>query len=124
MLAFPHLKPTATTWSGRGGGEHVRLVDRRAVAALLRGAWLGEAAREAQAPLPWLRGAALVTRTPVDEFMPRMGGTALETRVPFAVFGPWPRGTAHGVRVPVVEIVPWLRGTALEAGVPLPGAAQ
>ena len=24
-LAFPHLKPTATTWSGRGGGEHVRL---------------------------------------------------------------------------------------------------
>ena len=24
VLAFPHLKPTATTWSGRGGGEYVR----------------------------------------------------------------------------------------------------
>ena len=46
-LAFPHLKPTATTWSERGKGEHVRLEGRRAVAAasLLRDAWLGEAAR-------------------------------------------------------------------------------
>ena len=24
VLAFSHLKPTATTWSARGGGEHVR----------------------------------------------------------------------------------------------------
>ena len=32
-LAFPHLKPTATTWSERGEGEHVRLGGRPAVAA-------------------------------------------------------------------------------------------
>ena len=43
-LAFPHLKPTATTWSERGDGEHLRLGGRRTVAAasLLRDAWLGE----------------------------------------------------------------------------------
>ena len=78
-LAFPHLKATATTWSERGEGEHVRFRGRRAVAAasLLRDAWLGGAAREAQAPLPWLRGAAFETRTPVAEFMPRLRGTAL-----------------------------------------------
>ena len=48
-LAFPHLQPTATTWSERGEGEYVRLGGRRAVAAasLLRDAWLGGAAREA-----------------------------------------------------------------------------
>ena len=53
-LAFPHLKLTATTWSERGEGEHVRLGGRPAVAAasLLRDAWLGAAAGEAQAPLP------------------------------------------------------------------------
>ena len=78
-LAFPHLKPTATTWSEIGEGEHVRLGGRRAVAAasLLCDAWLGGAAREAQAPVPWLRGAAFETRTPVAEFMPRLRGTAL-----------------------------------------------
>ena len=78
-LAFQHLKPTATTWSERGEGEHVRSGGRRAVAAasLLRDAWLGGAAREAQAPLPWLTGAAFETRTPVAEFMPRLRGTAL-----------------------------------------------
>ena len=71
-LAFPHLKPTATTWSERREGEHVRLGRRRAVAAasLLRDAWLGGVAREGPAPLPWLRGAAFETRTPVAEFMP------------------------------------------------------
>ena len=60
VLAFPHLKPTATTWSERGEGEHVRLGGRRAVAAssLLRDAWLRGAARETQALVPWLRGAA------------------------------------------------------------------
>ena len=53
-LAYPHLTPTATTWSERGESEHVRLERRRAVAAysLLRGAWLRGAAREAQAPVP------------------------------------------------------------------------
>ena len=57
-LAFPHLKPTVTTWSERGEGEHARLGGRRTVAAasLLRDAWLEGAAREAQASLPWLRG--------------------------------------------------------------------
>ena len=49
VLAFPHLKPTATTWLERGEGEHVRLGRRCAVAAalLLRDAWLGGAVREA-----------------------------------------------------------------------------
>ena len=44
VLAFPHLKPTATTWSERGECEHVRVGGRRAVAAssLLRDAWLWE----------------------------------------------------------------------------------
>ena len=79
VLAFPHLKPTATTWSERGEDEHVRFGRRRAVAAssLVRDAWLRGAAREAQAPLPWLRGAAFEMRTPVAEFMPRLSGTAL-----------------------------------------------
>ena len=66
VLAFPHLKPTATTSSERGEGEHVRLGGRRAVAAssLLRDAWLRGTAREEQGPMPWLRGAAFETRTP------------------------------------------------------------
>ena len=82
-LVFPHLKPIATTWSVRGRGEHVCLLQRRIGAAfsLVRGAWLGDAAREAQATLPWLRGAALETRTPVADFMPRLRGTALGARV-------------------------------------------
>ena len=87
-LAFPHLKPTATTWSERGEGEHVRLRWRRAVAtsSLLRGAWLRE--------------------------------TALSARDPFAELEPWPMGTAHEARVPFVEIGPGLRGTALATQVP------
>ena len=81
VLAFPHLKPTATTWSKRGEGEHVRVGGRRAVApsSLLRDAWLGGAAPEAQAPLPWLRGAAFETRPPVAEFMSRLRGCLLYT---------------------------------------------
>ena len=79
VLAFPQLKSIATTWSERGEGEHARLGGRRAVAAvsLLRDAWLGGSAREAQAPLPWMRGAAFEKRTPVAKFMPRLRGTAL-----------------------------------------------
>ena len=79
MSSFPHLKPTATTWSERGEGEHVRVGGRRAVAASssLRDALLGGAAREARAPLPWLRGAAFETCPPVAEFMPRLRGMAL-----------------------------------------------
>ena len=79
QLAFPHLKPTATTWSDREEGEQVRLGGRRAVAAasLLPDAWLRGVARETPAPLPWLRGAAFETRTPVVEFMPRLRVTAL-----------------------------------------------
>ena len=125
VLAFPQLKPTATTRSGRRGSEHVRVVARRAVeaASLLRGAWLGEAARKAQAPLPWLRGVALETRTPVVEFIPRLRRTALRARVPFAEFELRPTGTARGMRVPVVEMVPWPRGTAFEARVPVASAA-
>ena len=46
-LAFPHLKPTPTTWSERGEGEHVPLGGRRNIAAtsLLRDARLGGVAR-------------------------------------------------------------------------------
>ena len=77
-LAFPNLKPTATTWSERREDLHVRLGRRRAVAAasLPRDAWLGEVAREAPAILPWLRWAGFETRTPVADFMPRLTGTA------------------------------------------------
>ena len=48
VLAFSYLKPTATTWSERGEGEHVRLGGRSAIAASssLRDAWLGGAALE------------------------------------------------------------------------------
>ena len=124
-LAFPHLKPTATTWSERREAEHVRVGGRRAVAAssLLRDVWLGGAAPEAQAPLPWLRGAAFETRAPVAEFMPRLRGTVLLARVPVAELGPWPMGTAHEARVPFVEIVPGLWGTALATQVPFAGTA-
>ena len=124
-LALPHIKPTATTWSEREEGEHIRLGGRRAVAAasFLRDAWLGGEARIAQAPLPWLRGAAFVTRVPVAEFMPRPNGTALGPRYPFAELGPWPRGMSHKARAPFVGIVPWLRGTALVTRLCFAGAA-
>ena len=114
-LAFPHLKPTTTTWSERGEGEHVRVRGRRAVAtsSLLRNAWLRGAAREVQAPMPWLRGAAFKTRPPVTEFTPRLRGTALLARDPFDELEPSPMGTAHEARVPFVEIRPGLKGTAL-----------
>ena len=108
VLAFPHLKPTATTWSERGKGEHVREGRRRAFAAssLLRDAWLGGAAPEAQARLAWLRGAAFETRPPVAESMPRLRGTAQLARVPVAELGPWPMETAHEAHVPFVELDP------------------
>ena len=124
-MAFPHLKPTATTWSERGEGEHIRVGGRRAVAAssLLRDAWRGGAVPEAQAPLPWLRGAAFETRPPVAEVMPRLRGTALLPRVPVAEIGPWLKGTALEARVPFVEFVPELRGTALAAQVSFDGTA-
>ena len=123
-LAFPHLKPTATIWSERGEGEHVREGGRGAAASssLLRDPWLG-AAPEAQAPLPWLRGATFETRPPVAEFVPRLRRTALLARVPVAELGPWPMGTAHEARVPFVEIGPGLRGTALATQVPFAGTA-
>ena len=123
-LAFPHLKPTATTRSEREG-EHVRVRGRHAVAAatLLRETWVGGAAREAQAPLPWLRGAAFETLPPVVEVMPQLRGTALLARVPVAEIGPWPKGTAPEARVPFVEFAPELRGTALAAQVPVDGTA-
>ena len=66
----------------------------------------GGAAPEAQAPLPWLRGAAFETRPPVAEFMPRLRGTALLARDPVAELGPWPMGRAHEARVPFVKIEP------------------
>ena len=46
-LAFPHLKPTATTWSEREECEHVHLGGRRAVAeaSLPRDTWLGGTTR-------------------------------------------------------------------------------
>ena len=66
----------------------------------------GGAAPEAQAPLPWLRGAAFETRPPVAEFMPRLRGTALLARVPVAELGPWPMGRAQEARVPFLEIGP------------------
>ena len=125
MLAIPHLQPTATTWSERGEGEHVRVGGRHAVAVslLLRDAWLGGAAREAQAPVPWVGRAAFETRPPVAEFMPRLRGTALLARIPFAELGPWPMGTAHEARVPFVEIGPGKRGSALATQVPFTGTA-
>ena len=86
--------------------------------------WLGGAAREAQAPVPWLRGATFETRPPVAEFVPGLRGTALLARVPFDEFGPWPMATAHKARVPFVEIGPGLRGTALAMQVPFAGTAR
>ena len=82
----------------------------------------GAAAPEAQAPLPWLRGAAFETRPPVAEFIPRLSGTARLTRVPVAELGPWPMGTAHEARVPFVE-KPGLRETALATQVSFAGTA-
>ena len=122
-FAFPHLDPTATKSSKRGEGEHVRLERRRAVAAvsLLRGAWLRGAAHEAQAPLPLLKGAAFETRTLLAEFVPRLAETALLVQVPFAQLGPWSRETAYEACVPAVEIVPWLRATAQDTLVPFTG---
>ena len=84
VLAFPHLKPTSTAWSGRGGDEHIRVKRRRAVAAsyIVARRVPGGGARTAQAPVPWLMGAAFGARTPIAEFMPRLKETAVETRFP------------------------------------------
>ena len=95
--------------------------DAPSASSLLCDAWLGGAAPEAQAPLPWVRGAAFEKRLPVAEFMPRLRGTALLARVPVAELGPWPRGRAHEARVPFVEIGPGKRGTALATQVPFTG---
>ena len=124
-LAYPHLKPTTNPWSERGEGEHVREGGRRAVAAssVPCDAWLGGAAPEAQATLPWLRGAAFETRPPIAEFMPRLRGTALLARVPVAKLGPWPMEMAPEARVPFVDYGPELRGTAPAAQVPFDGTA-
>ena len=120
--ACPHLKPTTTTWSGREGGEYVRSRRQRAVTAaiLLRDVCLG-GARETQAPVLWLMGAASGACTPIAEFTPGLRGTALEARIPFAELGPWPRGTSLEAHVPIVERVAWLRGTTPEALVPAAG---
>ena len=60
---------------------------RRRRSLLLRDACLGGAC-EVQAPVSWLRGAALGARTPIVEFEPRQGVTALGARVPVAELGP------------------------------------
>ena len=87
--AVPHLKSTATTWSRREGDERARLKRRRAVTAalLLRDACLG-GARKSQAPVPWLMGAAFGPRTSIAENMSRLRGTAVEARVPVAELRP------------------------------------
>ena len=59
-----------------------------------------------QAPVPWLKGAALGARAPMAEFEPRQGETALEARVLDAELGPWPRGAALWARTPFVESHP------------------
>ena len=124
-LAFPHLKPTATTWSERGEGEHFREGGRRAVSAssLLRDAWLGGSGARSAGSLAMVEVAAFETRPPVAEFMPRLRGTALLARVPVAELGPWPMGRAQEARVPFVEIGPGWRGTALATQVPFAGTA-
>ena len=123
-LAYPHLKPTATTWSERGEGEHVREGGRRAVSIVIavRRVAGGSGARSAGS-LTMLEGAVFETRPPGAEFMPRLRGTALLPRVPVAELGPWPMGTAHEARVPFVEIGPGWRGTALATQVPFAGTA-
>ena len=119
--ACPHLKPTATTWSGREGDEYARLRRQRAVTAaiFLRDACLG-GARETQAPVPWLMGAASGACTLIAEFPPGLRETALEARIPFAELGPCPRGTSLEAHIPVVERVTWPRETTLKRWFPPP----
>ena len=83
----------------------------------------GGAAPEAQAPLPWLRGAVFETRPPIAEFMPRLRRTAMLARVLVDELGPWPMGIAHDARFPFVEIRPGWRGTELATQVPFAGTA-
>ena len=73
----------------KGEDEHVRLKRRRVVtsALLLQDACL-RGAREAQAPVSELMGAAFRANTPTAEFLPRLRGTEPETRVPVAEFRP------------------------------------
>ena len=109
----PHLKPTATSWSGRRGDEHIRVKRRRAVAAaiLSRDACLGGGARKAQAPVPWLMGAAFGARTPIAEFMPRLRETEARFPSPNSDHG---RGERRWERV----FLPLKKKTTLEALVP------
>ena len=60
---------------------------------LMRDACLGEAC-ESQAPVSWLKGAALGARAPIAEFEPRQGGTALDAWVLVDELESWPRGAA------------------------------
>ena len=121
-LAFPHLKPAAASRSEISGDEPARVGEQRVVAAafLLRDACLG-GAHEVQAPVSWLRGAALGACPPIADFEPPQGVTALGARVPVAELGPWSKGAALCARAPFVENEPWLGGGTLGALVPTAG---
>lgn len=64
VSAFPHLKQTATAWSGSEGGGYPRGSERHADVDILvlRGVWLGGVALDAQALVPRLSGATLEAR--------------------------------------------------------------
>ena len=111
VVAFPHLKPTATSreWSEklfegrpshtsnrppppgqREGGMNTFAQKGDAPPPQLyccaTRAW--EGARKAQAPVLWLTGTTFGARTPTAECMPPLRGTALQARVPVAELGP------------------------------------
>ena len=149
VLAFPHLKkppprgqkkclridrPTPQTDRHRlvrereRGDGHVRVKRRRAVTAgiLLRDACLEGKRARAQAPVPWLMGAAFGARNPIAEFMRRLRETALEARFPSPSSGHgrgehrWKRAFSPSKKKKKKEII-WLEETTLEALVPATG---
>ena len=75
--------------------------------------------RKAQAPVPWLMGAAFGARTPNAEVMPRLRETALETRFP-SPNSDHGRGERRWKRAfsPSETKLTWLEETTLEALVP------
>ena len=92
----------------RKEGEPVRLGGRHAVAAasLLRYAWLGGAARKAQALLPLLRGAAFETRTPIAEFYAAAEGNGAVSAGSLRRTQTMAEGNGAMARVPFVGLYP------------------
>ena len=142
VLAFPHLKPTVTSWSeimfdgrqrlssnhppppGQGEMGMSKFALNGDASSPQLYCWATRtrgAARKAPAPVPWMMRMAFGARTPMAEFMPPLRETALEPRFlsPNSDYDREERRWKHAFW-PSKHIT-WLEATPLEVLVPNAG---